>query len=80
MPLVPPEDLRLWVGPFADADVTFSRDDPTEGLAYDEDYALVTLREAKLEIETVRYGTWRHVHSYAVEHDWVVARQPASAA
>lgn len=69
-------DLRYRHGPW----VTFSREDPTEGVAYDEGYALGTLREAGLEIETVRYGTWRHVHSYAVEHDWVVAYNSASAA
>jgi hypothetical protein len=69
-------DLRYRHGPF----VTFSREEPTEGLAYDEEYALLTLCEAGFEVETVSYGTWRRVRSYAVEQDWVVARKPASAA
>lgn len=69
-------DLRYRCGPF----VTFSRDDPTEGLAYDEQFALAMLQEAGLEVETIRYGTWRDVHSYEVQHDWVVARKPSSAA
>ncbi|HEX5180294.1 MAG TPA: class I SAM-dependent methyltransferase [Gemmatimonadaceae bacterium] len=69
-------DLQYRHGPY----VSFSREHPTEGLAYDEVYALKTLREAGLAIETVRYGTWRHIHSFAVEHDWVVARKPISAA
>jgi len=56
--------------------VTFAPANPTEGLAYDEDYAFGVLGEAGLEVETLRYGTWRSNYSYAVEHDWVVARKP----
>jgi len=68
-------DLRYRHGPC----VTFSREDPTEGLAYDEEHALATLRGAGLVVETVQYGTWRRVRSYAIEHDWVVAHKPAIA-
>jgi SAM-dependent methyltransferase len=59
--------------------MTFAPDNPTEGVAYDEQYALTLLRENGLEIEEVRYGNWRSTRSYAVTHDWITAskRRPA---
>jgi SAM-dependent methyltransferase len=62
-------DFRHWLGPCA----TFAPGEPTEGLAYREDYALGLLRASGLEVEEVRYGDWRRVRSYEIQHDWVAA-------
>jgi SAM-dependent methyltransferase len=68
-------DFRYWHGPC----VTFAPDSPTEGLAYQEDYALAALRAAGLIVEEIRYGDWRTVRSFEVQHDWVTATKPEEA-
>lgn len=66
-------DFRYRIGPA----ITFAPANPTEGVAYTEDFAFGVLRNADLEIEQVRRGTWRSVRSYEVEHDWLAARKPS---
>jgi hypothetical protein len=31
-----------------------------------------------LQVDAVHDGNWRNVRSYAIEHDWVVERNPDS--
>jgi SAM-dependent methyltransferase len=75
-------DFRHQVGPAT----TFDPGNPTEGLAYDVEFALGVLGASGLDVTDVRRGNWREVRSYNIQHDWVlavkrgVAPQPAVAA
>lgn len=54
---------------------TLSPDEPTAGVAYDEEFALGELRAAGLAVTHVERGTWRSARSYAAGQDWIVARK-----
>ncbi len=66
-------DLRHQVGPAW----SFSPENPTEGVAYPEEYAFAMLQSAGLRVEHVWRGDWRMRRSYEVQHDWVAVRKPA---
>jgi ubiquinone/menaquinone biosynthesis C-methylase UbiE len=66
-------DFRHAIGPC----LTFDPACPEEGIAFREEWFSDVLREAGLEIETVRRGNWRTKRSYEISHDHIAVRKGA---
>jgi ubiquinone/menaquinone biosynthesis C-methylase UbiE len=64
-------DFRHRIGPCW----TFDAERPEEGIACEERWLLELLDRQGLRVEALRRGDWRDVRSYAITHDYIVARK-----
>jgi len=57
---LPPEGLRVWAGPFSDADLFDLRSQTSgEGIACEETWLLQAIERAGFRIAAIQRGSWR---------------------
>jgi SAM-dependent methyltransferase len=64
-------DFRHPIGPC----LTFDPDAPDEGIACGKQWLLALIERHGFGVEAIQAGNWRHVRSYEVSQDYVVARK-----
>ena len=64
-------DFRHHIGPC----LTFDPQHPEEGIACGETWFFQAIERSGFRIADVRRGNWRNVRSYAITHDYVLAKK-----
>jgi SAM-dependent methyltransferase len=64
-------DFRHPIGP----SLTFNAEAPNDGMACRKRWFLELIERHGLRVEAIQAGNWRHVRSYEVSQDYVVARK-----
>jgi SAM-dependent methyltransferase len=64
-------DFRHQIGPC----LTFDPQHPEEGIACGETWFFQAIERSGLRVAEVRRGNWRNVRSYAITHDYVLAKK-----